>query len=133
LLFHPKDMQNGAFRPEGAEMGTTVGFIGSGFIIGLLARVYRPENERMGLGMTTVLGMTGAVVTGWLGRQAGWYAEGALSGLLLATLGAICLLSLFYAITHRESIERSEGDLLCAPAANSIAPSPKKSSVMKST
>jgi uncharacterized membrane protein YeaQ/YmgE (transglycosylase-associated protein family) len=85
-------------------LGTTIGFIGSGFVIGLLARAFGPENERMSFGMTIVLGMTGAVVTGWLGRQVGWYAEGAPIGLAVSTFGAICLLSLFYLITHRESI-----------------------------
>jgi uncharacterized membrane protein YeaQ/YmgE (transglycosylase-associated protein family) len=93
----------GAFRPEGATLFHLIGFILSGFIVGLIARAIKPGNDSMGYGMTTVLGMAGAVVAGWFGHQVGWYPDDGGAGFVVSTLGAIVILSLFYGITHRRT------------------------------
>ncbi len=45
-----------------------------GFIVGLIARAIMPGDQNMGIIMTTILGIIGAVVAGFLGQSLGWYA-----------------------------------------------------------
>lgn len=65
-----------------------------GFVVGLLARFLKPGNNRMGLLLTTLLGIAGALVAGWIGQQMGWYAAGQPAGFVGALLGAILVLAL---------------------------------------
>ena len=44
-----------------------------GFIVGLIARAIMPGDQNMGIIMTTILGIIGAVVAGFLGQSLGWY------------------------------------------------------------
>lgn len=70
-------------------------FIVIGFIAGLLARAIMPGNDPMGWIMTTVLGIAGALIAGFLGRAVGWYEPGdSGAGLIAATIGAIILLAI---------------------------------------
>lgn len=81
-------------------MFQVLGFVLSGFIVGLIARALKPGNDRMGFLMTTVLGMAGAVLAGWIGHQVGWYTEGGGAGFLVSSLGAILILSVFHGLTR---------------------------------
>lgn len=63
-----------------------------GFVVGLLARFLKPGNDRMGLIFTTLLGIAGALLAGWIGQQMGWYAPGQPAGFVGALLGAILIL-----------------------------------------
>lgn len=47
-----------------------------GLIVGLLARLLKPGRDRMGIILTIVLGIAGALFAGWIGRLLGWYADG---------------------------------------------------------
>ena len=58
-----------------------------GFVVGLLARFLKPGNDRMGLILTTLLGIAGALLAGWIGQQMGWYAPGQPAGFVGALLG----------------------------------------------
>lgn len=78
-----------------------LGFIIVGFIVGLVARALKPGNDRMSVLLTTVLGMTGAIIAGWVGRAAGWYGPEDGAGLVVSTLGAIAVLSIYYVFTRR--------------------------------
>lgn len=78
-----------------------IGFIIVGFIVGLVARAIRPGNDRMSVLLTTVLGMTGAIVAGWAGRAVGWYGPEDGAGLVVSTLGAIIVLTVYSAFTRR--------------------------------
>jgi uncharacterized membrane protein YeaQ/YmgE (transglycosylase-associated protein family) len=80
---------------------TILGFILTGFIVGLIARALKPGDDSMGLLKTTLLGIVGALLAGWIGRTAGWYPEDGSAGFLASTLGAIVVLYLYYAVTHR--------------------------------
>ncbi len=51
-----------------------------GFIVGLIARAIMPGDQNMGIIMTTILGIIGAVVAGFLGQSLGWYAPGEPAG-----------------------------------------------------
>jgi uncharacterized membrane protein YeaQ/YmgE (transglycosylase-associated protein family) len=63
-----------------------------GFVVGLLARFLKPGDDSMGLILTTLLGIAGALLAGWIGQQMGWYAPGQAAGFLGALLGAILIL-----------------------------------------
>jgi uncharacterized membrane protein YeaQ/YmgE (transglycosylase-associated protein family) len=81
-----------------------IGFIIIGFIVGLFARALKPGDDRMSIGKTTVLGVIGALLAGWFGRVVGWYGEGEGAGLLMSTLGAIVVLSIYYMVTSRKRL-----------------------------
>lgn len=65
-----------------------------GFIVGLIARAIMPGDQKMGIVLTTVLGIIGAVVAGYLGRLVGWYGEGEPVGWIASVIGAIILLAI---------------------------------------
>lgn len=63
-----------------------------GFIVGLIARAIMPGDQNMGIIMTTILGIIGAVVAGFLGQTLGWYAQGEPAGWIASVVGAIIVL-----------------------------------------
>ena len=63
-----------------------------GFIVGLIARAIMPGDQNMGIIMTTILGIVGAVVAGFLGQSMGWYAQGEPAGWIASVVGAIIVL-----------------------------------------
>ena len=67
-----------------------------GFVAGLLARAIRPGNDSMGLLATTVLGIIGSLLGGFLGYllMGSDRADGAFqtSGLIGSVIGAILVL-----------------------------------------
>ena len=63
-----------------------------GFIVGLIARAVKPGNDRMGIIMTTLLGIAGAFLAGYAGQAMGWYAPGQPAGWIASVVGAVVLL-----------------------------------------
>ena len=63
-----------------------------GFIVGLLARALKPGNDRMGIIMTTLVGIAGSFLAGWAGQAMGLYTAGEPAGWIASILGAIVLL-----------------------------------------
>jgi len=63
-----------------------------GFIVGLIARAIMPGDQKMGIILTTILGIVGAIVAGYLGQMAGWYQTGEPAGWIASVIGAIILL-----------------------------------------
>lgn len=63
-----------------------------GFIVGLIARAIMPGTQSMGFVLTTVLGIVGAVVAGFLGRTLGWYGPADPVGWIASVVGAIIVL-----------------------------------------
>jgi uncharacterized membrane protein YeaQ/YmgE (transglycosylase-associated protein family) len=72
-----------------------IGTIVVGFIVGLLARAIKPGNDRMGLIMTTLLGIAGAFIARYAGMAMGWYSEGEPVGWIASIIGAIVLLVIY--------------------------------------
>ena len=66
-----------------------------GFIVGLVARAVMPGKDPGGLIVTTLLGIGGALVANFLGRQFGFYGPGEAAGFLGAVLGAVVILAAF--------------------------------------
>lgn len=69
-----------------------LGMILVGFIVGLIARAVKPGNDGMGIIMTTLLGIAGAFVAGFLGQALGLYAAGEPAGWIASVIGAVLLL-----------------------------------------
>ncbi|MDO5626024.1 MAG: GlsB/YeaQ/YmgE family stress response membrane protein [Pseudomonadota bacterium] len=76
-------------------MLSLIGTIIIGFIVGLLARAIKPGRQSMGLIMTTVLGIAGALFATYVGRFFGWYGEASAAGFIMSIIGAIVLLWIY--------------------------------------
>lgn len=76
-------------------MLSILGTIVVGFIVGLLARALKPGNDKLGLIMTTVLGVAGAFLARYAGEAMGWYQPGEPVGWIASIVGAIILLIIY--------------------------------------
>ena len=65
-----------------------------GLLAGILAKVIMPGDDKGGFVMTTLLGVAGAFIGGWLGSLVGLGTVGefSLGSLLTAIVGALVLL-----------------------------------------
>jgi len=72
-----------------------------GFVTGVLARLIKPGKQNIGIIMTIVLGIVGALFAGWVGRMLGWYGEGEPVGFIASLVGAIVLLFIAEAVNGR--------------------------------
>ena len=63
-----------------------------GFVVGVLARLLKPGRDSMGIILTILLGIAGAMLASFVGQRMGWYAPGQAAGFLGALLGAISIL-----------------------------------------
>ena len=73
-------------------MMSILGWILFGLIVGALAKLVMPGRDPGGIVVTTLLGMVGAVLGGFIGRALGMYQYGQSAGYIMATLGAIVIL-----------------------------------------
>jgi uncharacterized membrane protein YeaQ/YmgE (transglycosylase-associated protein family) len=71
-----------------------------GLLAGMLAKLVMPGQQRGGCLLTTLLGIAGALVGGFIGRQLGWgeIEEFSVRTLGLAILGSLILLIVFGAL-----------------------------------
>jgi uncharacterized membrane protein YeaQ/YmgE (transglycosylase-associated protein family) len=72
-----------------------LGWILFGLVVGIVAKLLMPGRDPGGFIITTVLGIVGAVIGGFLGRSLGLYGPGEPAGFLMATLGAVVLLFIY--------------------------------------
>ena len=72
-----------------------LGWILFGLVVGIVAKLLMPGRDPGGLIITTLLGIVGAVIGGFLGRSLGLYGPGEPAGFLMATLGAVVLLFIY--------------------------------------
>jgi uncharacterized membrane protein YeaQ/YmgE (transglycosylase-associated protein family) len=72
-----------------------------GFVVGLVARAVMPGEQKMGLVLTTVLGIAGSVVAGYLGQAIGWYQAGQGAGFIGSIVGALVLLFGYGLLTRK--------------------------------
>jgi uncharacterized membrane protein YeaQ/YmgE (transglycosylase-associated protein family) len=79
-----------------------LGTILVGFIVGLIARALKPGNDRMGLIMTTLLGIAGAFVARYLGQAMGLYTANEPAGWIASVIGAVILLLVFAMVRGRQ-------------------------------
>lgn len=74
-----------------------------GFVAGLIARALKPGDDSMGIIMTTVVGILGALAATYLGQAMGWYTAGQGAGFIASVVGAIVLLFIWGLIARKKS------------------------------
>ncbi len=72
-----------------------------GLLVGIVAKFLLPGDDPGGLIVTTVIGIIGSFLAGYLGRAAGWYREGEPVGFIASVIGAIVLLLIYRLIFRR--------------------------------
>lgn len=81
-----------------------IGTIVIGFIVGLVARFVKPGDDKMGLILTTLVGIAGAFIGQFLGQALGIYSSNEPAGFVGAVLGAVLLLALLKTFTSNRRI-----------------------------
>jgi len=66
-----------------------------GLIVGALARLLMPGDQKMGWILTCLLGIAGAFMAGYVGQAMGWYTVGQPVGWIASVVGAFVLLFVF--------------------------------------
>ncbi len=66
-----------------------------GFIVGVVAKLVHPGRENMGFIMTTLLGIGGSLIAGYIGQAIGWYQAGQGAGFVASVIGAVVLLFIY--------------------------------------
>ena len=66
-----------------------------GFVVGLLASALKPGNQKLGIIMTILLGVGGALLARVVGLQLGWYGPTEPTGFIASVIGALLLLIVF--------------------------------------
>ena len=72
-----------------------------GLVIGIIAKVLMPGRDPGGFIVTTLLGIAGAMIGGFMGRAMGFYGEGQTAGWLMSILGAVILLAIYRMMVRR--------------------------------
>ncbi len=88
-----------------------IGWIVFGLIVGLIAKAIMPGKDPGGFIVTTLLGIVGAVLGGWLGSMLLGYGNmtesgdvsrpGFIMSLVLSIVGAIAVLAVYRLLTRR--------------------------------
>jgi uncharacterized membrane protein YeaQ/YmgE (transglycosylase-associated protein family) len=66
-----------------------------GLVVGIVAKLLMPGRDPGGFIVTILLGIAGAFVARWIGRQLGWYGPEDAAGFFASVLGAMLLLFLY--------------------------------------
>ena len=81
-----------------------IGWIVFGLIVGAIAKLFMPGKDPGGFIVTTLLGIAGAVIGGFVGRAIGLYGPEDPAGFFMALLGAILLLALYRMAIRRRAV-----------------------------
>lgn len=84
--------------------GCTMGWLGTiivGFIVGILAKFLHPGRDDLGFIMTSLLGIGGAFLAGFVGQAAGWYEVGQPAGWIASTIFAVLILAIYTRVIKR--------------------------------
>ncbi|MFM7331411.1 MAG: GlsB/YeaQ/YmgE family stress response membrane protein [Brachymonas sp.] len=82
-------------------MMSVIATIVIGFIVGLIARALKPGDDKLGLIMTSVLGIAGSFVASFLGQALGLYKQGQAASFIASVVGAIILLLIYGFVTKK--------------------------------
>ena len=82
-------------------MLSILGTIVVGFIVGLIARAVKPGDDKLGLIMTTLLGIAGAFIARYVGVAMGWYQQEEPAGWIASVIGAMVLLFIYSLVKGR--------------------------------
>ncbi|MBY0455424.1 MAG: GlsB/YeaQ/YmgE family stress response membrane protein [Burkholderiaceae bacterium] len=69
-----------------------------GLVVGFIARAIKPGDDKMGWFMTSILGVAGSLLAGYVGAAMGWYRHGQTAGWIASVVGAVVLLVIYSTI-----------------------------------
>jgi uncharacterized membrane protein YeaQ/YmgE (transglycosylase-associated protein family) len=73
-----------------------------GFFAGLIAKFLLPgPNNPGGFILTTILGIVGAIVANFLGKEIGWYQQDQPLSFVSAIVGAVIVLAIYRFVSQR--------------------------------
>jgi len=72
-----------------------LGWIVFGLVVGIIAKFLMPGRDGGGIIVTTILGIVGALLGGFIGQTLGLYGPGDAAGFFMALLGAIIVLAIY--------------------------------------
>ncbi len=75
-------------------------WIVSGLIVGVVARFLMPGQDPGGATVTSLLGVVGALVGGFIGQALGLFGPGQTAGFVMAIVGAVLVLSVYRALVR---------------------------------
>lgn len=90
-------------------IGTVIGAIIGGFIIGALARLIMPGKQNIGCILTTVLGIAGSALGSWICYKLGYDNKNGGFEVVPLLVGIVCaavLIGLFLSVTGRKTRSR---------------------------
>ena len=73
-------------------MGHLIATLFVGLIVGALARLVTPGDQKLGWVLTCVLGVAGSFLASAVGQAAHWYEPGQPAGWIASVVGAVVLL-----------------------------------------
>jgi uncharacterized membrane protein YeaQ/YmgE (transglycosylase-associated protein family) len=79
---------------------TVLSWILFGLVVGIVAKLLTPGRDPGGFILTTLLGIAGALIGGFVGRALGFYGPNQAAGFVTSVLGAIILLLLYRFISR---------------------------------
>ena len=74
---------------------TVIGWILFGLVVGIVAKLLMPGRDPGGFILTTLLGVGGALLGGFIGRAMGFYGPNQAAGFIMSVLGAIAVLAIY--------------------------------------
>ena len=66
-----------------------------GLVVGIIAKLLTPGRDPGGFIITTLLGIAGALIGGFIGQALNWYEPNQPAGWLMSIAGAVLLLVLY--------------------------------------
>ena len=78
-----------------------LGWIVFGLIVGAVAKLLMPGRDPGGIIITSLIGIAGAVLGGFIGRAVGLYGPEDPAGFVMALIGAVLLLVIYRAVAGR--------------------------------
>ena len=74
-----------------------------GFVAGFLARMLKPGDDKLGIIMTILLGIGGALLARFVGLKLGWYGPTETTGFIASVVGAILLLVVYSLVKKKKA------------------------------
>jgi uncharacterized membrane protein YeaQ/YmgE (transglycosylase-associated protein family) len=76
-----------------------------GLVVGVIAKLLMPGRDPGGFIITTLLGVAGALVGGFIGRAVGLYPSyQSTAGFFMSIVGAVIILAIYHAVTRRARV-----------------------------
>jgi len=75
-----------------------------GLVIGAVAKLLMPGRDPGGFIVTTLIGIAGSLIAGFIGESLGWYRNGQGAGFIASVLGAMLLLFLYRIAVGRRRV-----------------------------